>query len=119
VATLRVHNCPREHLATLVDGKPRAGAARRAKRPDQLRRLAEKMAALAACKAQHPQGYQAQVVVDDFSTGEATPFLPVRAVRWELAPASGLQHVLETEAVQDETISFWGPAPRIPTDRSA
>jgi hypothetical protein len=74
----------------------------------QLRGLAEKKAALAACVAQHPRGYQTQVVVRDFSTVEATLFLPVRAVRWELAPASGLQHVLEIQAVQDRTISFWG-----------
>jgi hypothetical protein len=74
----------------------------------QLHQLADKKAALAACLAQHPLGYQTQVVVRDFSTGETMLFPPVRAVRWELTPASGLQHVLEIQAVQDQTISFWG-----------
>jgi hypothetical protein len=74
----------------------------------QLHQLAEKKAALAACVAQHPPGYQTQVIVRDFSTGETTLSPPVRAVRWELAPASGLQHVLEMQAVQGQTISFWG-----------
>jgi hypothetical protein len=83
----------------------------------QLHQLAEKKAALAACVAQHPRGYQTQVVVRDFSTGGTTLLKPVRAVRWELAPASGLQHVLEIQAVQDQTISFWGTGAAGP-DRS-
>jgi hypothetical protein len=74
----------------------------------QLHQLAEKKAALDACLAQHPPGYQTQVVVHDFSAGGTTLSPPVRAVRWELAPASGLQHVLETQAVQDQTVLFWG-----------
>jgi hypothetical protein len=74
----------------------------------QLRQLAEKRGALAACLDQYPSGYHTQVVVRDLSAGGATPFLPVRAVRWELAPASGLQHVLEIQAVHDQTVSFWG-----------
>lgn len=84
---------------------------------EQLRALADKEAALAYCIAQHPRGYQTQVVVRDLSTGEAAPLLPVRAVRWDLAPASGLQHVLEIEAVQDEKVSFWGSGAAGP-DRS-
>jgi hypothetical protein len=83
-------------------GFPQAGLA------GTLRRLADKRAALAACIAQHPWGYQTEVIVRDFSTGDATLSLPVRAVLWELAPATGLQHVLEIQAVQDQTLAFWG-----------
>jgi hypothetical protein len=83
-------------------GLPKSGLAM------QLHQLAEKKAALDACLAQHPPGYQTEVVVHDFSAGGTTLSPPVRAVRWELAPASGLQHVLETQAVQDQTVSFWG-----------
>jgi hypothetical protein len=82
-----------------------------------LRQLAEKRAALAACIAQHPRGYQTQVVVRDFSTGGTTLSLPVRGVRWELAPATGLQHVLEVQTVQNQTLAFWGPGSPGP-DRS-
>jgi hypothetical protein len=73
-----------------------------------LRQLAEKQAALAACLAQHHRRYQTQVVVRDFSRGGATLSLPVRGVRWELAPETGRQHVLEIQAVQDQRIWFWG-----------
>lgn len=83
-------------------GLPKSGLA------GQLQKLAEKRAALDSCVAQHPRGYQTQVVVRDFSPGGASLFLPVRAVLWELAPSTGMQRVLEIEAVQDQTISFWG-----------
>jgi hypothetical protein len=74
-----------------------------------LHQLADKKATLAACTAQHPLGYRTQVVVRDFSQGGTRLSLPVRGVRWDLAPTGGLQHVLETQSVQDQMISFWGP----------
>jgi hypothetical protein len=73
-----------------------------------LNQLAGKKAALDACIAQHPRGYQTQVVVRDFGKGGSTLSLPVRGVRWELAPGGGVQHILEAHSVEDQTISFWG-----------
>lgn len=82
-----------------------------------LNQLAGKKAALDACIAQHPRGYQTQVVVRDFTKGGSTLSLPVRGVRWELAPGDGVQHILEAHSVEDQTISFWGTGSADP-DRS-
>jgi hypothetical protein len=82
-----------------------------------LNQLADKKAALDTCIAQHPRGYQTQVVVRDFSTGGSTLSLPVRGIRWDLAPGGGLQHVLEGNSVENQAISFWGTGSATP-DRS-
>src|SRR4029453_3605940 len=74
----------------------------------RLNQLADKKRALCSCIAHPPRGYQTQVVVRDFSAGGSTLSLPVRGIRWDLAPGGGMQHVLEGNSVENQAISFWG-----------